>query len=189
VRKPAACIIFVLTFACLGLLAGYGVGQYRNRGGSVRWEIDPLPDDARAVALYAGPFSEVVVESDQGRFYAQMCTLTPEQWRWIPDMIGDDEHTRMCGLRANLSELSIGKPPGPVTDQLDCQITLEYTDVSCRYVILENGELWRWHFVGPGLQGVLEGFGSTLCLAIGGGMLGLITYWTIQRLRENEVRL
>ena len=186
-RRPAGCIICVLTFACLGLLAGYVVGQYRNRGVGVRWKIDPLPDGANAVALYAGPFSEIVAESEQGRFYAQMCTLTPERWRWVPDIIGDDESSRLCGHRADLSELSVGQPPGPVTDQLDCQITLEYTDVSCRYVILENGELWRWHFVDPGLQGVLEGFGSTLCLTIGGGLLGLITFWTIRRLRGNEV--
>jgi hypothetical protein len=181
-RRPAGCISIVLIFACIGLLTGYCVGQHQNRGGAVRWELDPLPDGALALALYAGPFSEVVAESDQGRFYAQMCTLTPEQWRWIPDLIGDDESTRVCGQHSDLSELSVGPPPGPVKDQLDCQISLEYTAVSCRYVILENRELWRWHFVGPGLQGVLEGFGATIIFAIGGGLLGLVAYLTFRRL-------
>jgi hypothetical protein len=102
-------------------------------------------------------------------------------------MIGDDESARVCGQQSDLSELSVGPPPVPVKYQLDCQIDLEYTAVSCRYAILENGELRRWHFVGPGLQGALEGFGSPVVLAIGGGVLGLIAYCTARRLRGNEV--
>ena len=55
------------------------------------------------------------------------------------------------------------------------------------FAILENGEVWRWLFVGPGLQGVVEGLGIIVGFAVGGGLLGLIGFWTIRRLRRNEV--
>ena len=139
--KFTGCISIMLTFACIGLFTGYCVGQHQNRGGTVRWEIDPLPDGARAIALHAGPFSDVLVESDQGQFYEQMCTLTPEKWRRASETTSDGQSSPICGQHSELSDLSIQAPPGPVKDQLDCQISLEYTAVSCRYVILENGEL------------------------------------------------
>jgi hypothetical protein len=184
--RLTGCISVVLTFACIGLFAGYCVGQHQSHGGSVRWENDPLPDGARAFALHPGPFTEVIAETDGGLSYVQMCTLTPEKWRRAPEMVSADQSTGLCGRHSDLSDLNIQAPPGPAKDQLDCQISLEYTAVSCRYVILENGELWRWHFVGPGLQGVLEGFGKTVLFTIGGGFLGLVSYWTFVKLRERE---
>jgi hypothetical protein len=186
--KITGCISVVLTFACIGLFAGYCAGQHQSHGGSVRWERIPLPDGARAFALHPGPFTEVIAQVDGGLSYVQMCTLTPEKWRRAPEMVSDGESVGLCGRNSDLSGLSIGAPPGPVIDQLDCQIGLEYTAVSCRYVILENGELWRWHFVGPGLQGELEGFAKMVGYTVGGASLGLVVYFAIVMLRKAKVQ-
>jgi len=186
-RKITGCFVVVLAFACVGLLIGYGVGHHRRLGGSTPWESDPLPDGQRPVTLRAGPFTDVYVESEQGRLFVQTCTLTPEEWRTASEWVSDGSNMPLCGQHSDLSDMRIQAPPGPVKAQLDCQIHLEYTAVSCRYVILENEELWRWHFVGPGLQGALEGIVSTAAFCIAGGVLGLLLYWTVPKLRERQV--
>ena len=185
-KKSAGCFLIVVTFACIGPSAGYSVGHSQSRGGTVRWESDPLPDGQRPIVLHAGPMTDVYAESDQGRFYVQTCTLTPEKWRRASELVTGGSNSPLCGRRSDLTELRIPAPPGPVKARLDCQIHLEYTAASCSYVILENGELWRWRFDGPGLRDFTI-LGNTAKFGAASGLLGLLLYGVLALVRERPV--
>jgi hypothetical protein len=132
--------------------AGRVVERY-ERGAFIFWESVPLPDEQYPKALVIGEGPYVYVETNSARLLAQrLGVFMGSTWVEPEEADSGDARTQYriewhCGSEVSQSfdGLLVKDPPGVVVDQLDCSYTeSDFGGCVCRYVILDNGELWRW---------------------------------------------
>jgi hypothetical protein len=149
----AAVLVVMCLSSSIGLRFGKGVVERYERGAFIPWESVPLPGGERPRSLATGEGPYVYVETDNGSLFRQSLGVFQGNAWSVPERptSGDTEsYDRIgwhCGPEASpaFDSLLMGKPPGVVVEQLDCSYTeTDFGGSICRYVVLENGELWRW---------------------------------------------
>jgi len=192
-KKEGISLFVMYVFAGLGLIAGliFAIGW---SNGKVRvWDSAPLPEESLAHRFVIFEAPVVYVETDDGRVFVQHLSADEPTWEQIrPAFLGEVSHTLSGSCAFTSSDWSgYRRPPGVIRERLEC--TLYRTILGgdeYRYVILDNGDVWRWENPSLGL-GYLGFFllalavGAFVGVLIGLGFLGLV-YWVKGRSIEAE---
>jgi len=183
------------SIALVALIVGFLVGNKSaealfvppNNETPGTWESVPLPDgqqpDSFVIPEKQSPAAHIVVKS--GLTMHNACYSDLEHASWIVGEAGYNHHGS-CDLGgpswAGMAEMAEATgAPGEVTQRLYCCHTTGGGEGdACLYVILENGQVWRWRKPLHGellveLQKALSMFLWGAVGAIGGGVLGILT--------------
>lgn len=174
----AATLVVTLASAYASSRAGYQVGWHADSGkGPPPWMRLRLPLWRQPGYFLSSDDGDALVVTQAGDLYKHNCLLGNGWERAKEDERSDWNNHGSCSTGDWFGDLEIPLAPGVVVDRLDCGFASNPVTLACRYVILENGELWVWEKVGT-LSGkaaidptVLRALRADTC-AIGGGLLG-----------------
>jgi hypothetical protein len=150
----------LLIFIVTGCLGGYVIASSAGSPGSTTWkEITSPPEKAVRIIEIGGYGSEansITIQSESGKQF-ECCGPGPSPWKevaYIKTRYGPE----CAQIESTLFDQLPGKP-------VDCAFIsqFEYTTEQYYSAILDDGSVWRWHYV-YGL--------STIADAMIKGMLG-----------------
>lgn len=89
--------------------------------------------------------NDAYVETEQGKLFVQDISELSNDWEEVEQVsTNTDVYGNICSTEDMHSHYQIRKLVGVVVEQLDCTHGHIEAQFPSRYVILENGELWRW---------------------------------------------
>jgi hypothetical protein len=186
-RKAIGCFVVVVLFASIGGVLGLMRANDWLSGIHVPWKPVSIPSGVQPDHFIPGDEPWLYVATEEGTVFGHP-VHHKEVIPW--QEVGEDtlelgeifEYTRVgCGEENQfLASREIPDPPGTIVDQVDCYYR-GHPEVSgaYRYVILEDGSIWRWGAFQQGLEGlgIILYYGS---IGLGlGALTGLILFGVI----------
>ncbi len=181
-RQRIGSLFFAIVFAIVGIVVSNWLIFAWSEGKFTSWEAAYLPEEASASHFVVALGPVVYVESDDGTLFAHPISFDKPPWEEIPRSFlekvpfasGEDGDCQLTsegwgGYR---------KPPGVVRERLECTI-YGYEGISddFRYVILEDGGVWRWEHVGLGWGGLLVLFLMLIITPVSAVVFGWLGRW------------
>jgi hypothetical protein len=197
-KRALGCLAFMLVGAIIGLGWGLQKANAWLSGATIPWVAVPMPAGYVAKHFVLGEGPRVFVETEQGMLFVQPLSFEQEsRWRETasvdsPTNPADPEASGHCGYEQYpfLSNQDIREPPGAVREQIDCSY-MGHAELAggFRYVILENGEIYRWAAYKHGLEGlamlIIYCSKGGAIGALGGLSLFAIVFSLVTLLRES----
>jgi hypothetical protein len=153
-------------------------------GVNVEWQDVSLPDGIVPDFFTQGEGPYAFVMTTNGDIFAHL--INPNKlyvWQLVDDspLAGDPFYTNATSecktIEPAITERWMQDPPGVIREQLSCDYMrhAEYK-AEVRYVLQEDGSIWRWRMMDPGMAGLgifiyFSGRGI-----LGGGAIGLLVY-------------
>ncbi len=188
-QSRLGCLFILLLGAFVGCAVGLFFGYAFLKGALSHWEHIPLPNGQKADHFETeGELllrtDEVYVVTRQGELFARRFDYfgIESDWQEVEQpnfhkkynvgycyLVAPGKHNPM----SRHGHFWIRRPRGVVVQQLDCEYLYDVIFAVYRYVVLQDGELWRWMMSGGFYMGLFTLFLSGLLFAVGGSLLGL----------------
>ena len=145
-RLLVATAIVLLALPCLGLVGSVSYFSARKAGVFSRWRSLGMPPGG-GVGIVTGDISVVYVRTGAGAVFG--CSdhrgrkLPDDCWREGREPYGID---RKAAFDSRVYEGEAKPPPGTVVDSLEVSIRYGDAAFETRYVLLEDGTLWKWEY-------------------------------------------
>jgi hypothetical protein len=167
----------LLLFIITGCLGGYIIASSSGGPGSTTWnEITSPPEKAvRIIEIggYGSDANSITIQSESGKQF-ECCGPGPSPWKEVT-FIKTRYGPECAQIESTLFDQLPGKP-------VDCAFIsqFEYTTEQYYTAILDDGSVWRWHYV-HGLSTVFTG-------VVNGMLVGLVVgvIWVVVRLWMNR---
>lgn len=183
------CLLIVMLGALIGFAIGHYLAMAEIQGRFVTWERAPLPNGERADQFVTGEgwtniygetkYDPIVnVLTDQGRLFRRYLDYHGNESAWEEAEQFDPEKGTpgSCDRGDGDNSYQIRPPPGVVVERFECVVAYAEIGASYRYVILDNGELWRWKKSGGHFVAIAKLLLCDSSFAVGGGLVGLWLY-------------
>jgi len=176
--------LILISFTCLGLVGGGVYYLAKTTGALQRWQALGTPPD-KAVGFVTGDISVIFVSTAAGDIYGCKHEKTGDAscWHAAQEPLRVDPETQFD----NPIPRSEFKPPrGAIADELVATIWYADAVFETRYVLLEDGTVWKWENE-RGLGGIL----ACILGPIAGAILGIVTtivLWGYMGLRRTLQR-
>lgn len=175
IKRLLVGILFIVGFAVLGFFLGGHALNALYGGVNIEWQPLSLPSghQPERFASREGPY--VVVETNEGIQFAQLLRAgDPFPWERMgaEALPGDPFYTHASATcephPLEITGRWMQAPPGTIKAYQLCNYMrhAEYTG-EFHYVILQDGSLWRWVFINPGMAGL-----GLFVYYVGRGLLG-----------------
>jgi hypothetical protein len=176
-------LLSIITFGLIAGVAGNIVAREKIRGASITWESIVLPGGQQPNHFVLDKGLNAYISTVQGTLLTQNLNCSPSNlWQEANKQAIQEETSLLrCTLDgANINNsYKIQLPPGRVAQQLDCEYRISPDGGGCnyRFVILDNGELWRWLKVSSGfLDDIITYFVITGIFTTVGGLFGALLF-------------
>ncbi len=150
VKRTFVCLLIVGFCALVGCSIGRDLGQDAVEGKFIDWEPIPLPHDQKAKQFVTGTEStinspSVYIATEQDKLFVRHLDYSGESdWEQADQVnTGEESAQGTCSTEDIHRSHQIRQPPGTVVAQLDCEVMRAEPIDSYRYIILDNGEVWR----------------------------------------------
>ena len=130
---------------CLGLMGSVGYIWARQAGALSHWRSLGVPPD-RGVDIVTGDTDVVYVRTAAGSIYGcrhRGTGAADNCWYKAQEPLSVDPEAT---FDKRLYQSEVEPPPGTVADRLEVTIWLAEDAFETRYVLLEDGTVWKWEY-------------------------------------------
>jgi len=145
VRLLLATGVILTLLPCLGLVGNVAYFRYQKAGAFSHWQSLGAPPYS-GVDIVTGDIGVVYVRTAAGNIYGCMHKrkrVADNCWYEAQEPLSVD---RKATFDNRLYQNEVEPPPGSVADMLDVTVWHAEDAFETRYILLEDGTVWKWEY-------------------------------------------